>query len=203
VPNRSAPWTEANLVAIDLEGSGPQDPAGEAMLEIALINPQRTIPRRPWISPGITNAVLENAPTLDEVAPTIIKVVNGATLVGHNVRVDWRLLHTALPQAAPIGLIDTVRLAKHQHPELAKGHGLQDWIERLGLSDDITRAAPDSQPHRALWDTIASATLLAALMRDTQPPQATLGALLAMAGLNLDGAPTTAAPTGQHTLWDT
>ena len=67
MPNETAAWTDANLVAIDLEGSGPQDPDGEAILEIALvpihdghpdltrafttlINPQRRITRHPWTS---------------------------------------------------------------------------------------------------------------------------------------------------------
>lgn len=73
-------WTTAPLVALDLEGSGAQDGDNEAILEIAvvpitagqpdttsayttLINPGRTIPRRPWISPGLTTAVLATAPT--------------------------------------------------------------------------------------------------------------------------------------------
>lgn len=78
-----APWTDAPLVALDLEGSGAQDD-DEAILEIAvvpitggrpslddayttLINPQRSIPRRPWISPGLTNRTLAEAawPTRD------------------------------------------------------------------------------------------------------------------------------------------
>jgi DNA polymerase III epsilon subunit-like protein len=66
-------------VALDLEGSGAQDHDNEAILEIAvvpltggrpdtasayttLINPGRTIPGRPWISPGLTTAVLAAAP---------------------------------------------------------------------------------------------------------------------------------------------
>lgn len=60
------------LVAIDLEGSGAQDREREAILEIALvpivdwqpdmtaayctlINPERSVPQRPWISPGLTD----------------------------------------------------------------------------------------------------------------------------------------------------
>ncbi|GAA3752331.1 3'-5' exonuclease family protein [Salinactinospora qingdaonensis] len=73
------PWTEAALIALDLEGTGAQDRENEAILEIAtvplagglpamdeayetLINPGRPVPRRPWISPGLTNAVLRQAP---------------------------------------------------------------------------------------------------------------------------------------------
>ena len=72
-------WTTGILVALDLEGSGAQDHDDEAILEIAvvpitagqpdisasystLINPGRPIPRRPWISPGLTTAVLAAAP---------------------------------------------------------------------------------------------------------------------------------------------
>ncbi|WP_329072650.1 3'-5' exonuclease [Amycolatopsis sp. NBC_01480] len=218
MPDDTAPWTDAHLVAIDVEGSGPQDPAGEALLEIALvpirrgapdvdkafstlINPQRTITRGPWTSPGITNTVLHDAPTLDEVAPAILELVAGATLVGHNVRVDWRLLHTVLPEAAPIGLVDTLRLAKHRHPQLRTGHGLQAWLERLSLSDGITHAAPGSQPHRALWDTVGTAALLRTFMHDAAPAEATLGGLMAVAGLNLDGT-AFSPPSDQHSLWD-
>ena len=69
-PGTSDDWSTTPLVALDLEGSGAQD-RDEAILEIAivpltagqpdiagaystLINPGRKIPRRPWISPGLT-----------------------------------------------------------------------------------------------------------------------------------------------------
>ena len=79
-------WINAPLVALDLEGSGAQDRDDEAILEIAivpirdgqpflarhyttLINPGRPIPRRPWISPGLTSKVLATAPTLPRSPP--------------------------------------------------------------------------------------------------------------------------------------
>jgi DNA polymerase III subunit epsilon len=78
-------WTTAPLVALDLEGSGAQDRDNEAILEISvvpladghpntaaayttLINPGRPIPRRSWISPGLTSAVLAAAPAPADVA---------------------------------------------------------------------------------------------------------------------------------------
>jgi DNA polymerase-3 subunit epsilon len=87
-------WTTAPLVALDLEGSGAQDHDDEAILEIAvvpitagqpdisaaystLINPGRKIPRRPWISPGLTTAVLAAAPGPAEVEPEPARRVNG------------------------------------------------------------------------------------------------------------------------------
>jgi DNA polymerase III epsilon subunit-like protein len=91
-----------DLVAIDLEGSGAQDRDDEAILEIALvpitnwrpsiseayttlINPGRSIPRRPWISPGLTDAALSSAPPLAAIEPELARRIDGRILVGHNV----------------------------------------------------------------------------------------------------------------------
>lgn len=110
----TADWTMAPLVALDLEGSGAQDRDSEAILEIAvvpltagqpdtsaayttLVNPGRRIPRRPWISPGLTNAALAAAPAPAEVEPELACRINRRYLVGHNIGVDWRLLHLLLP----------------------------------------------------------------------------------------------------------
>jgi hypothetical protein len=83
-------WTEAPLVAIDLEGTGAQNLDEEAILEIALvpitagrpsldnayttlINPGRPIPRRPWISPGLTDTTLATAPPLSDLLPAMLE----------------------------------------------------------------------------------------------------------------------------------
>jgi DNA polymerase-3 subunit epsilon len=116
--------------ALDLEGSGAQDRDDEAILEIAviciisgqpsqdgsyttLINPGRPIPHRPWISPGLTTQTLTGAPPLSDVTPTLTARLNGKVIVGHNVGVDWRLLHRKCPEIQPEALIDTLRLARH------------------------------------------------------------------------------------------
>ncbi|WP_017622946.1 3'-5' exonuclease [Nocardiopsis chromatogenes] len=78
------PWTHAPLVAVDLEGTGAQDKEHEAILEVALVplhggspnmarawetlvNPGRPVPKRPWISPGLTDEVLADAPSPEQV----------------------------------------------------------------------------------------------------------------------------------------
>jgi DNA polymerase-3 subunit epsilon len=214
----AAAWTDADLIALDLEGSGPQDPDGEAILEIALvpirqgrpdvdaafstlINPGRRIRRGPWISPGITNNVLSAAPPAAAVGADILSRVEGKILVGHNVRVDWRLLHKRFPDAAPAGLLDTMRLARSLHPDQKRGHGLGPWIDRLGLAHTVDAAAPGSQPHRALWDTVAAALLLGALMDKTSDP--TAANLRTLAGVPLTDERATPPPaTQQQGLWD-
>lgn len=129
-PGAHGDWSTAPLVALDLEGSGAQDRDDEAILEIAivpltggrpdiasaystLISPGRTVPRRPWISPGLTSEALAGAPGPGDVEPELASRVGGQVVVGHNVGVDWRLLHRRHPAIAPAALIDTLRLARH------------------------------------------------------------------------------------------
>ncbi|MEV6844651.1 3'-5' exonuclease [Actinoplanes sp. NPDC051411] len=166
------------LVAIDLEGSGAQDRDHEAILEIALvpivdwqpdmtrayctlINPQRPVPRRSWISPGLTNDSLSTAPTIATVEPELAHRIDGKYLVGHNVGVDWRLLHRRCPTITPAGLIDTLRLARTIDPKAQ--HALTALLGRYELTSQVHRLAPGGIPHRALWDTVGSALLLKSL----------------------------------------
>jgi len=196
----SEEWTSASLVALDLEGSGAQDHEDEAILEIAvvplaagrpdtaaayttLINPGRRIPRRPWISPGLTNAALATAPVSAEVEPELARRIDGRILVGHNIGVDWRLLHRRHPAIAPAALIDTLRLARHL--KLGAKNSLSALTTQFGLTAEIERLADGSQPHRALWDTMAAALLLPALIARAWPAGVTLTDLLGIAAIDL------------------
>lgn len=181
----STTWTQAPLVALDLEGTGAQDRDAEAILEIAviplaggrpaladsystLISPGRPVPRRPWISPGLTDAALKDAPTLDKVEPDLAARLNGKIIAGHNISVDWRLLHLRCPAIQPAGLIDTLRLARHLHPG-QKRNSLTALLDRYDLTSQVTALASRSQPHRALWDTTGTALLLTTLIGELHP----------------------------------
>lgn len=189
-------WTQATLVALDLEGTGAQDREHEAILEIAavplagglpdmsrsyetLINPGRRVPRRPWISPGLTNAVLRHAPDPETVGAEVAARVTGCYLVGHNVGVDWRLLRRHYPDIEVRGLIDTLTLAKR---ERTKSRSLTTLVDHYALTEGVSELVPDGRPHRALWDTVAAAVLLPTLINEqwSQPP--TLATLLSVAG---------------------
>ncbi|MUL41570.1 3'-5' exonuclease [Streptomonospora sp. PA3] len=190
------PWTDAPLVALDLEGTGAQDRENEAILEIAavplagglpamaqayetLINPGRPVPRRPWISPGLTDAVLAQAPSPGVVDPDLATRLEGRYLVGHNVGVDWRLLHRRFPDVHPAGMIDTLRLAKRTG---ATSRSLSALVEDYDLTGRVSELAPDGRPHRALWDTVAAALLLKALVTEQWSSPPSLASLLASAG---------------------
>lgn len=180
------------LVALDLEGSGAADREDEAILEIALVpldqqqepdlskaltslvNPGRAIPQRPWTSPGLTNDVLRTAPPLADIEPQLAEHLHGAHLIGHNVGVDWKLLHRRCPSVKPAGLIDTLKLARSRHP--GQPNSLAAVIQRHDLTEEVNRLAPHSQPHRALWDTIAAALLYRRLTADHPDPRQILAA---------------------------
>lgn len=212
------PWHQARLVALDLEGSGAQDGDEEAILEIAavplthgqpnladayttLLNPGRTVPRRPWISPGLTTRTLATAPTLEQAVPQLIRILHGAVMVGHNIGVDYRLLRRRLPSLQPAALIDTLTLARQLHPS-RRGLSLTALLEHYQLTPTVTDLAPGSQPHRALWDTLGTALLLSTLI--THLPATgtvTYSQLHTIAGRPLDNQHTATTPNSQDTLF--
>jgi DNA polymerase III subunit epsilon len=175
-------WTDATLVALDLEGSGAQDRDSEVILEIAVvpilggqpsmpdayatvINPGRPVPRRPWISPGLAGRALADAPALGEIEPELGRRIAGAFIVGHNIGVDWRLLTRRCPGITTSGLLDTLRLARHARPDI-KGRSLTALLDHYQLTSAVSEQVPESQPHRALWDATGAAMLLTALISD-------------------------------------
>jgi DNA polymerase-3 subunit epsilon len=210
-------WKKSRLVALDLEGTGAQDRENEAILEIALVpitdgqpdvtsayatlvNPGRPVPRKPWISPGLTTRTLATAPGIDDITPDLTTRLTGATIVGHNVGVDWRLLHRRCPGIQIDGLIDTLRLARHLQPQ-AKGKSLTTLLDRHQLTAAVTALAPDSQPHRALWDATGTALLLATLITQLPGSEPTLTQLRQIAELPVTASSNPPAP--QHaTLLD-
>jgi DNA polymerase III subunit epsilon len=121
------------------------------------------------LTPGLTSAVLATAPPLADVEPHLAGLLDGCWIVGHNVAVDWRLLHRRCPSVRPAGLIDTLRLARAAQPGVRSGLGPTALLERRGLTAQVTRAVPHGRPHRALWDTVAAALLLASLVDDRWP----------------------------------
>lgn len=216
-PGSQGDWTTAPLIALDLEGSGAQDRDSEAILEIAvvpitagqpemtaayatLVNPGRAIPPRRWISPGLTAGALAPAPSPAQVGPELARRINGHAVVGHNVSVDWRLLHRRYPDIAPTALIDTLRLARSLH--LDSKNSLGALTDHLGLTERADQLAAGSQPHRALWDTVATALLLPALIARRWPSGATLSVLLETAGAGLAVSPARPGAAGaQDTLF--
>jgi DNA polymerase-3 subunit epsilon/exodeoxyribonuclease X len=195
------PWTTAPLVALDLEGTGGQDREHEQILEIAIVplndgrpdltaawdstvNPGRSVAPRPWISRDLTGNILATAPALDDIRAEIVDRLDRRIIVGHNIGLDWRLLHRCLPEARPSALIDTTRLYRHFNRASQRWNRVR-LLEKYGLSAQVHQLVPTSRPHRALWDAVGAALLLPALVEylpgKTTP---TLEELINVAGIS-------------------
>ena len=148
-------------VFLDLETTGAT-PLKDHITEIALIryeegievsrwetlvNPETSIP--PFIQQltGITNDMVQNAPTFKEVAGELLDYLEGAVMCAHNVRFDHGFLKNEFKR---IGIdlrqkvLCTVKLSRKLYPE-HRGHGLDAVIARHGLAC--------SARHRAMGDT--------------------------------------------------
>ena len=148
-------------VFLDLETTGAT-PLKDHITEIALIryeegievsrwetlvNPETSIP--PFIQQltGITNDMVQNAPTFKEVAGELLDYLDGAVMCAHNVRFDHGFLKNEFKR---IGIdlrqkvLCTVKLSRKLYPE-HRGHGLDAVIARHGLAC--------SARHRAMGDT--------------------------------------------------
>jgi DNA polymerase-3 subunit epsilon len=169
------PIGEAPYVVFDVETTGSSAKTGGAITEIGalkvvggqvvdrfatLINPQRPI--EPFVVrlTGITNRMVEDAPTAAEVMPLFGDFVEGCVLVGHNVAFDCGFVTAARKGAGlqPLEnpVLDTLRLARLLVPGL-KRYRLASLVQHLGV-----REAPN---HRALADAAATAEVFLKLLK--------------------------------------
>ena len=111
-----------------------------------LINPGTRIPPLIQNLTGISNAMVADAPSFDEVGTTLLKLLDGAVLVAHNVRFDHGFLlneYARMDVALRVKTLCTVRLSRKLYPQ-HKSHGLDAIMQRHGLTT-LSR-------HRAMGD---------------------------------------------------
>jgi DNA polymerase-3 subunit epsilon len=158
----------ANYVLLDLETTGAT-PLRDRITEIALIqfkdgvevdrwqtlvNPEMNIPDFIQSLTGITNAMVEDAPTFEQVAGELLDYLDDAVMCAHNVRFDHGFLKTEFKR---IGItlkqkvLCTVKLSRKLYPQY-KSHGLSAIIERHNFVC--------TQRHRAMGDVEVMAQLI-------------------------------------------
>jgi DNA polymerase-3 subunit epsilon len=125
-----------------------------------LINPQRHIP--PFITSltGISNEMVEDAPTFREVADVILEKTEGKVFVAHNVNFDYSFLKQEfnnLDIKFDRKKLCTVRLAKKIFPGF-RSYGLGTLTSQLGIEIN--------DRHRALGDAVATAQVLELLIKN-------------------------------------
>jgi DNA polymerase-3 subunit epsilon len=130
--------TEIGLVEVDqgeLVGSWSQ-----------LVNPEKSIP--PFIEEltGITDEMVQHAPTFGQLASGLFERLEGKVLIAHNARFDYGFLRSEFERAGLSyhpRVLCTVKLSRKLVPQHRR-HNLDSLIERHGLTC--------SARHRALGD---------------------------------------------------
>jgi DNA polymerase-3 subunit epsilon len=123
-----------------------------------LVDPGRHVPAASTEVHGITTAMVEGQPRIEQVLPLFARFCEDAVLVGHNVGFDLSFLRAAEPRtgvrfAQPV--LDTLLLDAALHPD-HESHSLEAVAERLGV-DVIGR-------HTALGDALVTAEVFVRLL---------------------------------------
>jgi DNA polymerase-3 subunit epsilon len=111
-----------------------------------LVNPETPIPAFIQKLTGITNEMVQNAPTFKEVADTLATYLEGSVMAAHNARFDHGFLkseYRRLDHLLRQRVICTVRLSRGLYPQ-QRSHSLDAIMQRHQLQTD-TR-------HRAMSD---------------------------------------------------
>lgn len=128
-----------------------------------LVNPRIPIPYFIQKLTGISNEMVANAPSFEEVAGHIYELLQGKIFVAHNVNFDYSFLNYQLQQAGynlNSNKLCTVRLTRKIIPGLY-GYSLGKLCHQLNIN--ITNR------HRAGGDALATAILFGMLVeRDTE-----------------------------------
>jgi DNA polymerase-3 subunit epsilon len=152
--------TLPRFVILDLETTGAT-PSYHRITEIALIRFEYGVETERWqtlVNPGvnipgfisrltgITNDMVQDAPTFEDIASILYDYLDGAVLAAHNVRFDYGFLKSEYRRLGAVlrqKVMCTVKLSRALYPH-HEGHGLDAIMARHGLAC--------SARHRAMGD---------------------------------------------------
>ncbi len=123
------------------------------------VNPERKLSEEIITLTGITEDMVANAPTYEEVMPDFFKFCSGSVLVGHNIiGFDFKFIDyyfTRLGYIIDRKLIDTIALAQEQVGGLSN-YKLNTLADRFGITFNH---------HRAVDDALATAKIFIELIK--------------------------------------
>lgn len=172
-PRTAASLLEEEWVVVDVETTGGSPDHGHRVTEVAavrvsggrivdsfatLVNPERRIPSMITSLTGITNAMVETAPTFRVVADQVAEAIRGRVFVAHNASFDWRFVGAEMErcrQRLEGRQLCTVRLSRKLLPQLPS-RSLDSLALFFGLEIEAR--------HRALDDAVATAHVLLRLL---------------------------------------
>lgn len=179
------------LIFIDLETTGANpavdriteiglvevDRAGDAVRWSSLVNPGVSIPTFIQGLTGISNEMVRQAPSFEQLAPELHQRLQGALFIAHNARFDYGFLRNAFSEAGYAFRSDvlcTVKLSRKLFPEESR-HNLDALITRHALNPDARhRALADADLIWQFWQKMSQQlpqeTLMSALETLLQRP---------------------------------
>src|SRR6184192_2834006 len=142
------------IAVVDTETTGASAAFGHKIIEIGivriengrevgryeqLIDPRRRITAGVTAFTGITQEMVAGQPTFSDQLETMLAILKGAAILGHNIRFDLSFLHAEFRRAkidmkeclGPIPILDTVRIARRQFGR--GGNALPVLSRRLGI----------------------------------------------------------------------
>ncbi|WP_312108553.1 ATP-dependent DNA helicase DinG [Brevibacillus reuszeri] len=162
------------LLVVDFETTGSHPRQGDSIIQIGavaiddgqitdsfstMINPGQAI--TPFITQltGITDEMVADAPSLEEVFPRFLRMLDGRTFVAHNASFDLQFLQEALLSQGYYAfdgyVLDTVELSRILLP-MQNSYRLGELASELEIEHD--------NPHQADSDAMATAQLYLHLM---------------------------------------
>ena len=167
---------QLSLWVVDVEGNGaaPPEIVELAMVQVSaleltgtqrhyLVQPTTPISSHVTRIHGITNEDVTAAPTFLDIEDDVGRWLDGAAVVGHNVKVEVEILQRSLLDWSPTRAIDTLRLSRAILPGLAS-HSLASVGDHLGHTAEA-RARSGQGHHSALFDATLTALVFIDLAR--------------------------------------
>jgi DNA polymerase-3 subunit epsilon len=167
-PTELTPLVDLPLLSLDCETTG-MDPAADRIVSLGavrlhgrrllrahtldiLVRPGRRIPAKSSAIHRITDAMVADAPEIQDHWPGLLAALSGVAVVGHHIDFDLAMLRSAaqrhgLPWTEPLAL-DTARLAAALDPaeadldlaEVARRHGVIPTGRHTALGDSLATA---------------------------------------------------------------
>lgn len=163
---------DGTFVAVDLETTGLR-PDRDEIIEIgaarihnfevvdtfsSLVRPNQPIPAFTTELTGITQGMVDHAPSLEESLQKLVEFVADAPIAAHNSNFDSAFLRAAFKRtgmACDFQAVDTLALSYLAHPEL-RTHNLKRMARVLKIKQ--------TQHHRALDDAMVCGKILSTIL---------------------------------------
>lgn len=161
------------VVVVDVETTGMQPEQGDRVIEIGavkmrgrqvlerferLIRPAFLISREIESLTGISNSMLQQAPTADQILPEFIQFIGDLPFVAHNAAFDQKFIEAELSlfgKPRPLNFNCTLQLSRRIYPDLIN-YKLATLVQYKNLTPAATfhRALADADMTAQLWQVI-------------------------------------------------